>query len=244
MALPGFWSRLADRLLPALPALRAATVAVALLLTGVVAADRLTNDRAPDRAPINAGQIAQVTRPAQSERAAAAPTPTSLPVATVAPSFKSSTGDSSESGQTGAIAAESSSATAPSAAFSAAAPDAAAAERQPAGGEENDSAEVPPAAAGAGAPSAKAPADELAQTGPEESALLAASPTPTASPVASPAPVAPTVNSGIADRGAWRGWRIGEVGLLVVLLCLGAVVITLHQMRKRRVLSAGTKSAP
>jgi hypothetical protein len=202
-----------------LPALRAATAAVAVLLLIVIGADRLTR---PNNPPSNQARFSAMvaptpTAPAEtsgivnSGGANAAPTQETLGEASGSGSSESSGGAESSSSQ----------------------PAPAAANVQASEGEASDSA----AGVGAAAPNVAAAKVAIA---PEASPAAELSPTPTSSPtavvtpspepVATPAPVAAT--SPASDSR--RGWRLAELGLGLLLLWLIVTYIGAWQSSRRR----------
>jgi anti-sigma factor RsiW len=201
-------------LLPTLPALRIATVAVALLLLAVAVADRLTE---PGGNSSNNQHFAAVIAPSATQPAVA-PTTSNVNAEVIAPTDQttgagsgqvdagSASESESESGQTSAA--------------------------QPAPTDEA------PAEVGAAAPAAAAP-NSAGETGsgfsqaavakvaasPEFIATPAATATPTATAsssvtaMASPTPVAPAASTS-KNSSSRTGWRLAELGLAMLLLWL------------------------
>jgi anti-sigma factor RsiW len=224
------------RLLPALPALRAATVAVAILLLAVSVGDVLVHrdDEDPSRqafeAPATTRDEAVGTEPAAPASEGAGGEP-SLAMEAAAPT----TAPTAAAGNQAPAAVQD----APMAAQ--------AAPTTPAGPEAARAAGAPEAA-GAAQPEEEAPAaDEAPQTGaaaPPPAATATFGPTATA--IAGPTPADDAAATGAAGDGAAQdadadgdedddpsGWRLAEVGLGLLLLWLIVTVAGLQRLRRR-----------
>lgn len=210
---PGWLDRLADRLLPGVPAIKAATIAVALLLVSVTAFDVLTNQSGQDDPVSETSVMREADLPAPTgafEQAAATEPPlleevsdTAADDGEAASTLQESETDSEIGEAEGALGA------AETGGSDAEAP-------EPADNESFASSamqEVPPA------PAAAMQAPTVAAT-PTTEATSTASPEPTETPSATAtATPAPDDTSSGANLEISR-WRIAELGLLMILLWL------------------------
>jgi hypothetical protein len=245
---PSWFDRFANWIVPGVPAVRAATLAVALLLISVTAIDVLTHQSNDSE---NAGPIvmrqAEPTQPGeQPPLQANNALPTSLPSDQEAEETgsDSSTGGGAEPtqqiAQSSGGAAQSEQAAPEAANDTLESSDSASSEQQGALGAAADSgaaesqaneAPVAPAAAVPPTESTSGALDEAPQTMMGAAPPASASPSvlPTATATASPVPATPTAaatpppaESTSGDRGVdISRWRIAEFGLLLLLLWLG-----------------------
>ncbi len=233
---PSWLDRFSEWIVPGVPAIRAATLAVALLLLSVTAIDVITNRSGTSE---NAGPVVmrqaeptQQAIPAQVNGAA----PTSIPAEQEIDAGLT-TANQSEAASGGASAATEESGPMVSGAMQSGDTSQAASDGAASGADGESNAEVPPA------PAAAMPQEEPSQTlgeAPESIAELAPEASPTAAPTktatpspvptatASPMPPSPTAAPSPTPSGRTNGngasvsrWRIAEFGLLLLLVWLG-----------------------
>ena len=208
---PSWLDRFAERILPGVPALKAATIAVALLLVSVTAFDVLTNqsgqsDRSSETSVLREADLpvstVEITQPAATEMPMLGESSEVLPDAAEADTAPqdSETGGSdigesepaleaAEPGDSGAAESEA----ADDASFSSSAMQ-----------------EAPPAPAAA-----------------EQQSTIATSPTVEPTPTSTPEPTATATATPATDADGWSAefqlswWRIAELGLLMLLIWLG-----------------------
>lgn len=230
---PSWLDRFSEWIVPGVPAIRAATLAVALLLLSVTAIDVITHrsETTEQAGPMVMRQAepTQEALPAQANQAA----PTSISDAQES-GTGASTANQPEAASGGAAAATEASGPMVSSAMQ----PANAAEAESADvAEDNNSAVAPPAPAAAmpqeepsqalgEAPASMAEAAPIGSPGsiPTETATSSPVPTATASPVPLTSTAVPSTSSterADTSGGAISRWRIAEFGLLLLLVWLG-----------------------
>lgn len=208
---PSWLDRFAERILPGVPALKAATIAVALLLVSVTAFDVLTNqsgqsDRSSETSVLREADLpvptVEITQPAATEMPMLGESNEVLPDAAeadTAPQDSVTGGSDMGESESALEAAEPS--------------NSGAAESEAADDESFTSSamqEAPPAPAAA-----------------EQQPTFAASPTVEPTPTSAPEPTAPATASPATDADGWSAelqlswWRIAELGLVILLIWLG-----------------------
>jgi hypothetical protein len=236
---PSFWSRLGAMLTPMLPAMRAATVALALMLGGVTAF-RIIDE------PPTTGPVSEQAAPLSTD---VSTTPTSASLSVQMPAVEEPTTAPTSAEESAPQPAEPNEAAANKSSGANSGAGAAAesgpTNTQPSSNRSADSTEMQLP----GRPSPSSAADDssaAASSGPADNTVMiameAASPTATASPTASPtatttaaAPTptptpaaAPTVSG---EDDSWLGWA--QAVLAALLAVLGVAVVSLTRFRNR-----------
>jgi hypothetical protein len=200
---PSWLDRFAERILPGVPAIKAATIAVALLLVSITAFDVLTNQSAIDDQGSDTSVMREAGAPAEPEENA-------QPAATEAPLLGEAGDSAADGGGLGAGGAEQDAPLDESA-------DDGSGDAESADESFTSSAmqEAPPAPA-----AAVQQATEIASPTPEPTATATAtplpSPTSTVTATATPADSSDGWSAGFTV--SW--WRLAELGLLLLLIWL------------------------
>lgn len=202
------------RYLSALPALRAATAAVALLFLGTIVADVVTE---PETSPQQNFAVEQAPVPADRERAFIA-TATGAPAANLADETGSTDPAAARAGEAGDQTEA----------------DAPAAVQADETGDQSEAMEAAGDAAPAGAQSESQSRAAAIAPEPTETATPAPTatplPTPTPPPAPTPTPVPQGFGSGIGDEFPWR---VAEIIFGVTFLLLAVAVVALQRLRRR-----------
>jgi anti-sigma factor RsiW len=227
------WSRLARKLLPVAPALRTATVAIAILLIAVGAGDIFTNrDRTPDNvAVLEAPTVVQTAPPTEGALRSAAQ---AAPESTEPPGIGAGGGaGSTDTGADAEAEPPTEESDGESQGFSPTQTDQS----------DEDSAETESAAAAA--PAQKAGEDTASDeessaamnvapaASPEPAATSTATATPSPSPAPEPTATPAVTTSGSRKGDANSGWRIAEIGLGFLLAIMVAALIILRRAKTK-----------
>ncbi len=220
---PSWLDRFSEWIVPGVPAIRAATLAVALLLLSVTAIDVLTHRNGTTEqagpAVMRQAEPTQPAAPAQANQRVTTAIPaeqeTGSGVTSVEQPGGAADSAAAQTETSGPMVSSALQSSDTSETDSAAAPDQT---------EENMGAEIPPPAAAMPQEEPSQMPASMAEVAPEASLTVAASESATPSPVPATPPAAATATPGEHADGntmTVSRWRIAEFGLLLLLVWLG-----------------------